>query len=132
MNLLLDTHLFLWFIAGDSRLPKPIERAVREPMNRVYLSVAAVWECVIKVQIGRLVLPGAPVEYLPRRRAEHGIDTLPIVEEDLATLATLPLLHRDPFDRIVIAQAVRHDFTMATLDERVPAYAAHGLRILKA
>jgi PIN domain nuclease of toxin-antitoxin system len=123
MRLLLDTHVFLWYISADPRLPVAYRDAIRDPANEAYLSVASVWEAVIKYAVGKLPLPEPPAEYLPRQREAHAIATLPIEEATLAHLAGLPALHRDPFDRILIAQALRHDLTMVTVDDAVRAYA---------
>ena len=108
MRLLLDTHIFLWYISGDPLLPVPIREAIREPGNEVYVSVASVWEAVIKHALGKLPLPGPPAEYLPQQRDAHRIATLPIDEAALVHLAGLPALHRDPFDRLLVAQALQH------------------------
>jgi PIN domain nuclease of toxin-antitoxin system len=81
-----------------------------------------VWEAVIKYHLGKLPLPASPEQYLPRRRELHQIVSLPIEEEALAHLAKLPDLHRDPFDRILVAQALQHDLTLVTADDAVKAY----------
>jgi PIN domain nuclease of toxin-antitoxin system len=123
MRLLLDTHVFLWYISADPHLPVAFQASIRDPANEVYLSVASVWEAVIKCAIGKLSLPAPPAEYLPRQREAHRIATLPVEEADLLHLAGLPPLHRDPFDRIMIAQALQHGLTLATVDDAVRAYA---------
>ena len=123
MKPLLDTHVFLWYISADSQLPVVFRDTIRDPANEVYLSVASVWEAVIKYALGKLPLPEVPEAYLPRQRAAHHILTLPIEEEALAHLAKLALLHRDPFDRILIAQALQHGLTLVTVDDAVRAYA---------
>ena len=122
MRLLLDTHVFLWFISGDAHLPGAFRDAIRDPANEVYLSVASVWEVVIKYGLGKLPLPAPPEDYLPRQRERHGIASLPIEEATLTHLAKLPLLHRDPFDRILVAQSLQHDLTVVTVDDAVRAY----------
>jgi len=81
-----------------------------------------VWEAVIKYSLGKLPLPEAPAEYLPRQREAHRIATLPVEEAALMHLARLPPLHRDPFDRILIAQALQHGLTLVTVDGAVGAY----------
>src|SRR4051794_11060710 len=103
MRLLLDTHIFLWYLSADPQLPVAFRDAIRDPANEVCLSVASVWEAVIKYALGKLPLPEAPANYLPRQRDAHRIRSLPIEEGALAHLATLAPLHRDPFDRILIA-----------------------------
>ena len=122
MKLLLDTHVFLWYISADPQLPAAFRDAIREPSNEVFLSVASVWEAVIKYALGKLPLPEAPAEYLPRERQAHRIAALPIEEPALANLANLPPLHRDPFDRMLIAQAPQHGLRLVTVDDAVRAY----------
>ncbi len=127
MRLLLDTQVFLWHISADSRLPAAYRDAIRDPANEVYLSVASVWEAVIKHAIGKLPLPEPPAEYLPRERAAHQITTLPIEEAALIHLAGLPSLHRDPFDRIIVAQALQYGLTLLTVDEVLRGYSVSVL-----
>ena len=96
MRLLLDTHVFLWYISADPQLPVVFRDAIRDPANEAYLSVASVWEAVIKYALGKLPLPKAPAEYLPQQREAHRIATLPIEEAALrtgesASLAPRPL-----------------------------------------
>ena len=122
MRLLLDTHVFLWYISANPRLPGPFRDAIRERTNQVQLSVASVWECVIKYGLGRLPLPKPPAEFLPQQRELHEIATLPIDEGSVSHLAGLPLLHADPFDRILIAQALQHGLTILTLDDAIRGY----------
>src|SRR2546426_402805 len=123
MRLLIDTHIFLWYISADALLPSNYRDAIRDPANEVYLSAASVWEAVIKHALGKLPLPAAPAEYLPQQRVAHLIASLPIDEAALAHLSRLPLLHRDPFDRILIAQALHQGLTLVTVDQAMRAYA---------
>jgi PIN domain nuclease of toxin-antitoxin system len=122
MKLLLDTHIFLWFISGDPRLPVGFRDSVRDPDNRVFLSVVSLWEAIIKFQLGKLPLPESPEVYLPKQRERHLITSLPVDESSVAELAKLPLLHRDPFDRLLICQAIRHGLTILTVDQAIQAY----------
>ena len=122
MRLLLDTHIFLWYISADRRLPRVFRDAIRERTNQVHLSVASVWECVIKSDVGKLPLPKPPAEFLPQQREAHQIASLPIDENGLVYLAGLPPLHRDPFDRILVAQALQYGLTILTVDDAVRAY----------
>ena len=122
MRLLLDTHVFLWYITADPKLPATFRAAIQDPANEVYLSAASVWEAVIKHALGKLPLPGPPADYLPRQRHAHGIASLPVDEGAMPRLAALPPLHRDPFDRILVAQALQHGMTVATVDPDVAAY----------
>lgn len=122
MKLLLDPHIFLWYISADPRLPLAHRAAIQDPANEVFLSAASVREAVIKYGLGKLALPAPPDEYLPRQRERHLIGSLPIEEAAMTHLARLPSLHRDPFDRILVAQALQHDLTVLTVDGAVKAY----------
>src|SRR3954471_6185752 len=108
MRLLLDTHIFLWWITGDSRLSASTLSTVRDPANRVFLSVVSVWECLIKHGTGKLALPSPPDRFLVAERIRHGLEPLPLDEESVSELIRLPPIHRDPFDRMLICQALRH------------------------
>lgn len=122
MNLLLDTHIFLWYITGDPKLPATLRKAIQDPANEVFLSVASVWEAVIKHGLGKLPLPDPPADYLPRQRDAHGIESLPVEEGAMIHLAGLPQVHRDPFDRMLAAQALQHGLTIVTVDPSLQAY----------
>jgi PIN domain nuclease of toxin-antitoxin system len=122
VRLLLDTHVFLWYITADPKLPAAFREASRDQANEVYLSVASVWEAVIKYHLGKLPLPELAGDYLPRQREAHGFGSLPIDEGAMSHLAGLPPLHRDPFDRLLIAQALQHGLTVATVDPEIAAY----------
>ena len=122
MKLLLDTHVFLWFINGDSQLPAQISQQIQDVNNNVYLSVISVWECTIKYQIGKLPLPESPETYLPKQRIRHQIDTLSIDEGTITELKNLPPIHRDPFDRLLICQARQHNLTFVTFDAVILNY----------
>ena len=122
MRILLDTHVFLWHLSDDPRLPAPFLAAILDPANEVYLSVASVWEAVVKYHTGKLPLPGPPDVFLPAERHAHGIASLAIDEGTMPHLAGLPPVHRDPFDRVLIAQALQHGLTLATVDAGIAAY----------
>jgi PIN domain nuclease of toxin-antitoxin system len=122
MRILLDTHIFLWFISGDVQLSTNVRDAIRDPDNEVYLSAVSVWEAIVKYQLGKLPLPEHPETYLPKQRDLHQIASLPLEESDVVQLAQLPPLHRDPFDRMLICQALQNDLTIATVDSAVRAY----------
>jgi len=128
MKLLLDTHIFLWFISADSRLPILFRDAIREPKNAVFLSVASLWEIIIKSNLGKLPLPQSPEIYIPRQRRIHQIKSLPVIESSLKNLVSLPNLHRDPFDRILISQALSHNLTIVTVDQEVMNYSVPFLK----
>lgn len=122
MRILLDTHIFLWFISGDPRLPTSIQQAIRNPANNVFLSSVSIWEAIVKHQIGKLPLPQPPELYLPFQRQRHGIASLALDEQSVLRLAQLPPLHRDPFDRMLVCQAMEHAMSLASTDPAVRAY----------
>jgi PIN domain nuclease of toxin-antitoxin system len=122
MKLLLDTHIFLWFISGDRRLPETMRNSIQNVDNEVYLSVVSLWEVIIKHQLGKLVLPQPPAIYLPAQRQRHQLTSLSIDESSVSRLSSLPQMHRDPFDRMLICQALEHDLTLVTVDRAIVAY----------
>jgi len=122
MRLLLDIHIFLWFITADERLPTAMREAIRDSSNEVYLSVVSVWEAVVKYQLGKLPLPDSPKSYIPMQRELHQIASLALDERAVSYLPQLPSLHRDPFDRMLICQALASNLTMLTRDDYIRAY----------
>ncbi len=122
MKLLLDTHIFLWLLTDDQRLPKKVRVAVPDRSNEVYLSVASFWEIIVKYQLGKLPLPQPPETYIPLKRREHRITDLPLNEACVAQLAKLSRIHGDPFDRMLICQAMEHGLTLATVDPIFHSY----------
>lgn len=131
MKLLLDTHIFLWFINNDQRLPNQWRTLIRVSDNEVYLSVVSVWEVILKYQLGKLILPESPENYLPKQRKRHFINNLELDEKSVIQLIKLPLLHRDPFDRMLMAQAIGYGLTLMTVDSAIKFYSVEGLSILK-
>ncbi|AFZ51795.1 type II toxin-antitoxin system VapC family toxin [Dactylococcopsis salina] len=122
MRILLDTHIFLWFISGDTRLLSDLRDAIRDQENEVYLSSVSIWEAIVKYQLGKLPLPEHPESYLPKQRDLHQISSLALDESSVLQLAKLPLLHRDPFDRMLICQTLQNGLTIATVDVAIRAY----------
>lgn len=122
MRLLLDTHIFLWLISDDPRLRESLKKEIVDRENTVHLSVASIWEIVVKNELGRLPLPESPATYIPRERELHQIESLPLIENDLQFLPTLPALHRDPFDRLLICQALNRGMTLVTVDPVIMEY----------
>ena len=86
MKLLLDTHIFLWFISGNPKLSTPVLNAIRDPNNEVYLSVVSIWESIVKYQLNKLPLPQSPEIYLPQQRVRHQIASLSLDEDSVAQL----------------------------------------------
>lgn len=128
MKILLDTHIFLWYISGDKQLPDFMIEQIRHPANKVYLCVVSLWEVIIKYQLGRLPLPKSPEIYLPQQRRRHLIENLNVDEKSVRQLITLPLLHNDPFDRLLISQAIKHEMILATVDAQILAYPVGTLK----
>jgi PIN domain nuclease of toxin-antitoxin system len=124
MRLLLDTHIFLWFISGDARLPADWRERIRDVDNAVYLSVVSLWEALVKHRLGKLPLPHPPESYLPTQRARHQIASLSLDEASVCHLSSLPTPHRDPFDRMLVCQALEHGLSIVTVDPVFGAYPA--------
>ena len=128
MKLLLDTHIFLWYITADARLPALFRDAIREPKNEVFLSVISLWEAIIKYNLGKLPLPQSPEIYIPNERRRHRIKSLSLYETAVKELSKLPALHRDPFDRILICQALANNLTIVTIDPQIQNYKVSYLK----
>ncbi|NCP16743.1 type II toxin-antitoxin system VapC family toxin [bacterium] len=122
MNLLLDTHAFLWFIAGDSSLSQSARSAIEDLNNNRYLSVASLWEIAIKVSIDKLTLSEPFETLIPEQLAENIIELLDISFEHTALIASMPFHHRDPFDRLIAAQARIEQMTLVSVDDVFDAY----------
>ena len=125
MRFLLDTNAYIWAITRPSELSATAREAIEDPGNERFLSIASLWEMTIKVSVGKL---GLPANYMDG--VDHiGATLLPIGIPHLRQVQSLPLHHRDPFDRMMIAQAMEEDLTIVTRDRRVSAY---GVPVLKA
>ena len=122
MQLLLDTHIFLWYVTGDTKLSTATRDAINEPNNDVFLSVGSFWEIVIKYELGKLPLPQAPDRFIPSQRKTHAIQSLPFDENDARFLVGLPFHHRDPFDRMLVSQAMARVLTIVTVDPEIKKY----------
>jgi PIN domain nuclease of toxin-antitoxin system len=121
MKLLLDTCTFLW-LAGGQALSPAASAAVREPSNEVYLSAVSTWEIVTKHRAGRLPLPEAPDALISTERRLRGVTALAFDEESALFALRLPSLHRDPFDRMLIAQAIASSLAIVTPDAAIAQY----------
>ena len=119
MDLLLDTHVFLWWQAEAPQLGEGVREKIRRPTNRIFVSVVTIWEIGLKRSLGKLPLQGSVREAIARNRFE----VLDITAADAERVETLPWHHRDPFDRMLIAQAIERDLTLATADHAFSAYA---------
>jgi PIN domain nuclease of toxin-antitoxin system len=121
MDLLLDTHAFIWFINGDNQLPDKSINLVKKLDNKCHISVASIWEIAIKFSIGKLDL-NDKFEEIAKIMKQNHIELLPITFEHIQKLLTLDFHHRDPFDRIIISQGLVEKLTIITKDENFPKY----------
>jgi PIN domain nuclease of toxin-antitoxin system len=122
MRVLLDTQVWLWMLAAPERLSPDARALVASPETELWLSAASSWEIAIKVGVGKLTLPESPESYLPRVMRRMGITPLPIEHRHALHVATLPRHHRDPFDRLLVAQAHLEQLPLMTADASLGAY----------
>jgi PIN domain nuclease of toxin-antitoxin system len=122
MNLLLDTCSFLWLVDGDSQLSESACQLFQDPSITVFLSAVSGWEITVKHGLGRLVLDRPPEAYVPHYRQLHRIQTLSLEESATTQLTKLPRLHKDPFDRMLVCQALFHGFILLTPDPLITQY----------
>jgi PIN domain nuclease of toxin-antitoxin system len=127
LKILLDTCAFLWLNAKPALVPEAARAVCADPESELYLSVISGWEIAVKYASGRLHLPEAPARYVPRGRFQIRAETLPLTEEAVLQVPKLPPIHKDPFDRILICQALTHGLAILTPD---PHFARYPVRIL--
>jgi len=128
MRILLDTHVLLWALGEPHRLDKPTRAAIESTANEVLFSAASIWEIAIKSLLGRVDFAAKPTE-IAREARDAGFVELTIRSEAAAHVAELPSIHRDPFDRILVAQAIVEPALFYTVDRRLPAYSELVRRI---
>lgn len=121
MDILLDTHAFMWFVNGDPSLAKKAKEVIESTDNQRFLSVASLWEMAIKINIGKLSL-SQPYHLVKQQIEDNDIELLPIEFDHTLQFVSLPLHHRDPFDRLIIAQAMTEAMTVITKDENFKHY----------
>jgi len=123
MDLLLDTHAFLWYTGGKPELSRNARELIEDASNNKWISVASPWEIAIKVSIGNRIELHVPFEELfPNQVLHNGFDFLTLRWEHLRRVATLPLHHRDPFDRLIIAQSIMGNMAVVSTDKAFDAY----------
>ncbi|MDQ3119000.1 MAG: type II toxin-antitoxin system VapC family toxin [Verrucomicrobiota bacterium] len=124
MKLLLDTHTFIWWDDDQTKLSAGALAACKSPTNSLHLSLASVWEMQIKIQLGKLVPRLSLADVLRDEQQRNGLQIEPVTLEDILGLSQLPALHRDPFDRLLISQALRGDFHLVSHDAEIGRYSA--------
>jgi PIN domain nuclease of toxin-antitoxin system len=122
VKLILDTHAFLWFINGSDRLSPKAKDLIENPSNRRYLSMASLWEMSIKVSMGKLKLGMNLIDLVEREVKGNDMEILQITPEHLETLSQLTFHHKDPFDRLIIAQSIAEDIAIITKDSQFNNY----------
>lgn len=122
MRLLLDTQVWLWMVQDPDRLGPEARQKLTDPSSVLLLSAASAWEIAIKNSLGKLDLPEPPQTFVPTRMQRDAVDALPVLHSHALRVASLPLLHRDPFDRILVAQAQHEQIPIVTADEQVRRY----------
>jgi PIN domain nuclease of toxin-antitoxin system len=123
MTVLLDTHTFLWWVGDDPRLPESVRKVILDTANTVYLSAASGWEIAIKSQLGKLRLPSPPDRVIAELLGADAILGLPVSLSHALHVLSLPLLHRDPFDRLIVAQSQLERLPIVTSDAQMRQYA---------
>jgi len=121
MRFLIDTHTFLWFIHDSPQLSTNAKNLL-ESDNDLWVSIASLWEIAIKVNISKLTLPNSYENFIPEQLALNDIEILPITMAHLAIYTTLPLHHRDPYDRLLIAQAITEKVSIISIDVTFDSY----------
>lgn len=123
MDLLLDTHAFIWFLNGDDQLPTAVKTLITDTSNRCFLSIASLWEIAIKNSLGKLEMQGN-FSQIATFLSGNDIEVLPITFEHIQRLLQLEYLHRDPFDRMIIAQSLTEDISLVSKDDIFRRYGA--------
>jgi PIN domain nuclease of toxin-antitoxin system len=122
VDLLLDTHTFLWFVFGSIRMSEKAEALIQDPANRKFLSLATPWEVGIKVSTGKLTVSQPVDQFFAEEMYANSVQMLPITLAHIARVSTLPFHHRDPFDRILIAQSLTENMALVSADAALDAY----------
>lgn len=124
MDLLFDTHSFIWWADEPAKLSAAALAALEDESNRLLLSDVSVWEMQIKVQLGKMSLKLPIEDLISSQQKNNGVEVLQITTEHILALDALPLHHKDPFDRLLIAQSKVEDLTIVTRDTKFPSYGA--------
>ena len=122
MRFLLDTHTFLWWVADDPQLSLSAKTIISNPDNEIYFSVVSAWEIIIKVGTGKFSLSQPPEIYIPSRITSNQFETLTVQMPHILRINGLPNFHKDPFDRLLIAQSLVEDLSLITVDQEIAQY----------
>ena len=128
MRLLLDTQIFIWWADIPEKLSKPVLSALEDDSNDLLLSVASVWEMQIKIRLGKLKVSLPLAELVHSQQAANDIHILPVALPHVLALETLPFHHKDPFDRLLIAQSIEEDATLVSVD---PQFSSYPVKLLQ-
>ncbi len=118
---LLDTHVFIWYVSGNLSISKKAKSTIETPNALNYVSVGSLWEIAIKISLGRLTL-NKPFAAIEEQLNKNGFQLLPVVFEDTLKLTSLPFFHKDPFDRLIIAQGITNNLQIITKDQFFDQY----------
>ena len=121
MDILLDTHAVLWFLKGDEKMPKATRGMVNDPVNKKYVSIASIWEVAIKTSSGKLSVSGG-MDGFVEAIEDNGFLLLEVDPYHVKAVAELPFIHRDPFDRMLVAQAIEEGMCIMTVDSNIKQY----------
>lgn len=127
MNLLLDTHIFIWSQIALRKISARKLQFLKDPQNALFLSLVSIWEIQLKIQTRKLSLPKPLPDIITEQQTVNNLQILPITAEHIYELESLPFHHKDPFDRLLIAQAAVENFTIVTND---PQFSAYPIKIL--
>jgi PIN domain nuclease of toxin-antitoxin system len=127
MKLLLDTHTLLWFIGGEAALSQAARTLIEDPKNEKFVSIVSIWEIAIKVSIGKISLATAFDSLFPHQLDINGFELLPVLVAHTSYVTTLPFHHRDPFDRLLIAQATSESMSLVSIDDHLDSYEVNRL-----
>ncbi len=122
MKLLLDTHTFLWMDNASRKLPLRVKELCQDPQNELVLSIVSIWEIQIKAQLGKLELRTSLAQLISEQRDQNGVGVLPITLSHVLALQTLPMHHKDPFDRLLVCQAKTEKATLLSKDQMLANY----------
>ena len=127
MRLLLDTHAFLWFVAGDFTLSAHARSLIEDEGNDKLVSIVSLWEIAVKTSLGKLPLAKPFEQFIPEQLTRNGFQVLALTVAHTAKVAALPLHHRDPFDRMLVAQSLVENLPLLSSDETLNAYGIQRL-----